>query len=190
MMMKRSVGLVVVIALATSAGGCAPTLTASGELPQMCTQNNTATGAVIGTLLGAAIGGAIGGGRGALIGAGSGMFLGGLTGAQADAQCRQLAVQRAMDLAAQQAAAQQAAIEQARAEGQAAAYQSVAYQSVDYVTPTTGQRHKITPLNSYTDPATKEHCHSFSDVTFNADGTASTTGSGTACKSSDGKWQG
>ena len=174
---------VVALAVATSTGGCSTAMvqTAYGPMPEYCTQNNTATGAIIGGILGAGVGAAIGGGRGAAIGGASGLALGGLTGAQADQQCRQLALQRALEMAAaQQAAAQQAAANQARR-------QAVAYEPVEYVTPTSGPRHKITPLNSSTNPATKETCSSFDEVSFGADGKASVTGSGRVCKGADGK---
>jgi uncharacterized protein YcfJ len=183
MFAKSILASVAAIAIATPVGGCstATVQTAYGPMPEYCTQNNTATGAIIGGLLGAGLGAAIGGGRGAAIGGASGVALGGLTGAQADQQCRQLALQRALEMAAaQQAAAQQAAANQARR-------QAVAYEPVEYVTPTTGQRHKITPLNSYTNPATKETCSSFDEVSFDADGKATVTGKGRACKGADGQ---
>src|SRR5436853_5686582 len=111
-MIKRTIaGTFAAVIVATSVGGCstAPVQTAYGPMPQYCTQNNTATGAIIGTLIGAGLGAAIGGGRGAAIGAASGLALGGVTGAQADQQCRQLALQRAFEMAAaQEAAARQA----------------------------------------------------------------------------------
>ena len=76
------------------------------------------------------------------------------------------------------AAAQQAAANQAR--------RQVAFEPVEYVTPTTGQRHNIRPLNSYTNPATKETCSSYDEVSFSADGKATVTGKGCACKGADG----
>ena len=182
MFAKSILASVAAIAIATPIGGCstATVQTAYGPMPEYCTQNNTATGAIIGGLLGAGLGGAMGGGRGAAIGGASGVALGGLTGAQADQQCRHLALQRALEMAAaQQAAAQQAAADQAR--------QQVAFEPVEYVTPTTGQRHKIRPLNSYTTPATKETCSSYDEVSFNADGNATVTGKGRACKGADGQ---
>jgi outer membrane lipoprotein SlyB len=175
----RLLASIAAIAVATSVGGCATgtVQTAYGPMPAYCTQNNTATGAVIGTLLGAGVGAAVGGGRGAAIGAGSGALLGGLTGAQADQECRQLALQRAVEMAAAQAAAARQAQTQRR----------IAYEPVEYVTPTTGQRHKITPLNSYTNPATKETCSAYDEVSFGTDGKASVTGSGRVCTGADGK---
>lgn len=183
---KTVIASIAAIVAAASVGGCstATVQTAYGPMPQYCTQNNTATGAIVGTLLGAGLGGALGGGRGAAIGAASGLALGGLSGAQADQQCRQLALQRAVEMAA----AQQAAAQQATASNQARARrQVVAYEPVEYITPTTGQRHKITPLSSYTNPATKETCSAYDEVSFGADGKANVTGSGHVCTGADGK---
>ena len=171
----------VITLLSISMGGCATgtVQTVYGEMPAYCTQNNAATGAIAGTLFGAALGGAIGGGRGAAIGAASGLALGGLTGAQADAQCRQIAYQRAVEMAlaaqAQMAASQQSAAVR------------MAYQPVEYVTPSSGVRHKVTPLNSYTNPATKESCMSVSDVSFSPDGNQGAPVTGRVCKGADGK---
>src|SRR4051794_8285160 len=71
------------------AGPMTPEQAAVSGMPQYCSMNNTATGALVGSALGAAVGGALGGWQGAAIGAGSGLALGGLTGAQADENCRQ-----------------------------------------------------------------------------------------------------
>jgi outer membrane lipoprotein SlyB len=171
----------VIALLCIPMGGCATgtVQTVYGEMPAYCTQNNTATGAMVGTLFGAALGGAIGGGRGAAIGAASGFALGGLSGAQADAQCRQIAYQRAVEMAmaaqAQLAASQQSGPPR------------MAYQPVEYVTPSSGVRHKVTPLNSYTNPATKESCMSVSDVSFSPDGNQGAPVTGRVCKGPDGK---
>ena len=184
MITKGIVASASAIVIAVSVGSCstATVQTAYGPMPEYCTQNNTATGALVGGLLGAGLGAAIGGGRGAAIGGASGLALGGLTGAQADQQCRQIALQRVVEMAAaQQAAAQQAAASQAQA------HRQVAYEPVDYVTPTTGQRHRITPLNSYTNPATKETCSSYDEVSFDANGKAAVTGKGRVCKGADGQ---
>lgn len=170
--------------------GCSSQIvqTASGPMPEYCTQNNTATGAVIGALLGAGLGAAIGGGRGAAIGAGAGAGLGGISGAQADTQCRQIAMQNFMQLMAQQAEAQRAAA----AQGRAAQLQANAYQSVEYYTPPPkeGQkpvRHKITQTNSYTNPVTKENCGAYSVISFGDNNKESVTGSGRVCTGADGK---
>jgi hypothetical protein len=127
-------------------------------------------------------------GRGAAIGAGAGAGLGGISGAQADAQCRQIAMQNFMQLMAQQAEAQRAAA----AQGQAAQLQATAYQSVEYYTPPPkeGQkpvRHKITQTNNYTNPVTKENCGAYSVVSFGDDNKESVTGTGRVCTGADGK---
>jgi predicted lipid-binding transport protein (Tim44 family) len=190
-MIKKSVaGSVAAVVIAASVSGCstAPVQTAYGPMPQYCTQNNTATGAILGTLIGAGLGAAIGGGRGAAIGAASGLALGGVSGAQADQQCRQVALQRMVEMAAaQQAAAQQAAAQQVAANQAQAQPQVVAYEPMEYYSPSTKQRHKLTPLNTYTNPVTKETCSSFDEVSFDGDGTANVTGKGRACVGADGQ---
>jgi uncharacterized protein YcfJ len=176
-METRCVVFAMLVMVSVSIQGCSTALvqTAYGVMPQYCTQNNTAAGAIIGSLLGAAVGGAIGGGRGAAIGAASGLALGGATGAQADAQCRQLAYEQAMEMAAQ---------EQAQA---AASSSQVSFQSIDYVTPSNGEQHKVTPLNSYTNPATKETCSIISDVSFGPGGGVSNTTQHQVCKETNGQ---
>jgi hypothetical protein len=167
---------------------------AASGMPQYCSMNNTATGALVGSALGAAIGGALGGWQGAAIGAGSGLALGGLTGAQADAQCQQIAMQRAY----QRFAAQQAMLDQAIA--QQAAYRAgplqlppSAYEPVteDYATPSNGHRHRITVkrLNSYAEPATKQVCDNFTRIDSDLDGNTATTVSARRCKGADGVWR-
>jgi outer membrane lipoprotein SlyB len=190
-MAHKSIWILIVTSMTgVSICGCSSEIvqTASGPMPQYCTQNNTATGAVIGALLGAGIGAAAGGGRGAAIGAAAGAGLGGLTGAQADAQCHQIAMQNFMQLMAQQAEAQRVAATQ----GQMAQIQPSAYQSVEYYTPAAQQghppvRHKITQTNSYTNPATKETCGAFSNISFGDDNKGSVTSTGRICTGADGK---
>ena len=185
-MMKKFLLAPVFLVGSMAVVGCstAPVQTAYGEMPQYCTQNNTATGAIVGTVLGAAIGGAVGGGRGAAIGGLSGLALGGLTGAQADAQCRQLAYERVVQMAE---AAQAQAMAQAAAQNTPAPHQ-VEYQSFDYVTPSTGINHKVTvtALNNYTNSATKERCSTIKDVSFGEGGSISNTASHQVCKGANG----
>jgi hypothetical protein len=183
MNITKITSLSVATVIAISVCGCSGQMvqTAYGPMPQYCTQNNTATGAVLGALIGGAIGAAAGGGRGAAIGAASGLALGGLTGAQADTQCRQLAMQQFMQLMAQQAAARQAAL------SRGAPVQPVQYESVDYVSPSTGKRNRITQTNSYTNPTTKETCSSYSSVSFSDDNKGTVTGNGRICTGADGK---
>ena len=185
-MIKKSLLAPVFLVGSTAMIGCstAPVQTAYGVMPQYCTQNNTATGAVVGGILGAAIGAAAGGGRGAAIGGLSGLALGGLTGAQADAQCRQLAYEHVIQMAE---AAQAQAMAQAAAQN-AAQRRQVEYQSFDYVTPSTGVNHKVTvtALNNYTNPATKERCSTIKDVSFGEGSSVSNTASHQVCKDANG----
>jgi uncharacterized protein YcfJ len=172
----------------------APTQAAYTQMPDYCSTNNAATGAVVGSLLGAAIGGAIGGGRGAMIGAGSGMLFGGLSGAQADTQCQQIAVQRAYEYAAAQQAAIQAQIAQQAAtqRGQlslpASAYEPV---TVDYSTPSNNRRHRVTVkrLNSYSEPASRQICDTFTRIDTDLDSGQSSTSTARRCKGPDGQWR-
>ena len=163
-------------------------------MPQYCSVNNTATGALVGSAMGAIIGGAVGGWSGAAIGAGTGLALGGLTGAQADAQCQQIAMQRAYE----RFAAQQAMLDQALAQQVAyrpgpiqlppAAYEPV---SEDYSTPSNGHRHRITVkrLNSYAEPATKQVCDNFTRIDSDLDGNTATNVTARRCKGADGVWR-
>jgi hypothetical protein len=186
-MMKKFVLVPVFLVGSTAMVGCstAPVQTAYGEMPQYCTQNNTATGALVGGILGAAIGAAAGGGRGAAIGGLSGVALGGVTGAQADAQCRQLAYEHVIQMAE---AAQAQAMAQAAAQNAPPPPHQVEYQSFDYVTPTTGVKHKVTvtALNNYTNQASKEKCSTIKDVSFGESGSISNTASHQVCKGANG----
>jgi hypothetical protein len=192
------IGSVSVLAGAALLCGCAGPMTpeqaAAGGMPQYCSVNNTATGALVGSALGAAIGGALGGWQGAAIGAGSGLALGGLTGAQADAQCQRIAMQRAYErFAAQQAMldqviAQQAALRPGPLQLPPSAYEPV---TEDYSTPSNGHRHRITVkrLNSYAEPATKQVCDNFTRIDSDLDATTATTVSARRCKGPDGVWR-
>src|SRR5579884_3806798 len=126
MQAKRFVPSFAIIMLAAFLGGCAggerTVQTAAGPMPQYCVYNNTATGALVGAGAGAALGG---GGLRSLVGAAIGGTVGAATGAQLDERCRRIALQRAMELAAQQAAAARAAEQQAMA-ARAAAQQAMA----------------------------------------------------------------
>ncbi|MBV9062417.1 MAG: hypothetical protein JOY77_05760 [Alphaproteobacteria bacterium] len=147
-MKKVILGLSAAVVLAASVAGCstAPVQTAYGPMPQFCMQNNTATGGLLGAALGAGVGAALGRGRGAAIGAASGAVLGGVTGARADQECRQIALQRMIEMAAaQQAAAQQAAAQQLASQQTTYRPQpqphEVVLASVEYVSPSNGHRH-------------------------------------------------
>jgi outer membrane lipoprotein SlyB len=171
----------------------AQTATAYQGLPSYCLHNNAAAGAAMGSLMGAAIGGAVGGGRGALIGAGSGLLFGGLSGAQADAQCQQLAVQQAYQAAAaQQAAIEQQLAQQAASQSGALTLPASAYQpvSTDYQTPSNGHRHRVTVkrLNTFSDPATRQLCDTFTKIDADFDSNTSNTSTARRCKGADGQW--
>jgi hypothetical protein len=205
MQTKRFVPSFALVAFAACLGGCAgnaPTVqTAAGPMPQYCVYSNTATGAVVGAGAGAALGG---GGLRSLVGAAIGAGAGAAAGSRLDEECRQLALQRAMDLAAQQAAARAAAppavSENQPPPPQPAVYQSpiadqppprpIAYQPVDYVTPSNHRHHRIVALKSYRNPVTKQTCNTYSEFTFSDNGKPQISGSGTACKGADGVWRG
>jgi hypothetical protein len=153
-------------------------------MPDYCLYNNTAQGAAIGTLLGAGIGGALGGGRGAAIGAASGLALGTAAGAQRDAECRQLALQRTMEMVVAEQQQQAAAAAAAAAANKPPP--PVTYRSVEYATPSNQRRNRITPTNSFTDPATKTTCATFTEVSFDDNDKPAQTRSGKVCKKADG----
>lgn len=178
---KRFFGPVAAIAMVGLGSGCAaPPGQYVAGMPQSCSVNNAATGAVIGAIGGGLLGGFLSNGNpyatvGSALG---GAALGGLAGSQIDQQCRQIAFQKAIELAE---------AERAAAARQRAASQQVAYQSVEYVSPSNGRRHRITPLNSYTDPATKETCSSYSEVSWDANGGGQVSGTGRVCKGANGQ---
>jgi hypothetical protein len=135
----------IVVLLGVSMVGCAgsqPVQTAYGPMPAYCTQNNTATDALFGGIAGATAGTLFAGGRGAAAGVVAGTTLGALAGAQQDAQCQDLAMRQAaqMAFAAQAAAASRG--------GPPPSY----YQDSSYVTPSTHQSHTVhvTPLSNRT----------------------------------------
>jgi outer membrane lipoprotein SlyB len=172
--MKRTFLMMPVIALmGVSTVGCAGNQmvqTSAGPMPAYCTQNNAATGAIVGGLLGAGLGAAIGGGRGAAIGAAAGATFGGLSGAQADQQCQQLAYQQAAEMAF-------AAQAQAAYRG---GPPPMSYNSYNYVQPSTGATHtvRVTPLSNQTAAASGgTSCVQVSDD----------TGTKRVCKTADGK---
>src|SRR5215204_1805431 len=97
------------------------------------------------------------------------------------------------------AAAQQAAIEAQVAQQAAAsrggmltlpesAYQPV---SADYQTPSDGRRHRITVkrLNSYSDPASRQICDTFTRIDADLDSNVSNSTTARRCKGSDGQWR-
>ena len=188
-------GALLVAAFLAGCGGMVQT--ADGPMPQYCLLNNTATGAGIGGALGAGIGAAVsrGGLGGSLGGALGGMIIGGLIGAQMDSECRQLAFRRAIERAEAQAlAAEQAAAQAAAQRRRPIQVASVANQPVyeEYMNPSNGGRRKATVqrLNSYTDPATRQECDTYTKIDSGVDGSGSSNmGTQRRCKGPDGKWQ-
>ncbi|MBV8776588.1 MAG: hypothetical protein JO258_05255 [Alphaproteobacteria bacterium] len=186
--------LVVAVLLAGCAGPVTPEQAAANGMPQYCSVNNTATNALVGGVMGAAVGYALGGASGAIIGGTSGLALGGMSGAQADAQCQQIAMQRAYErFAAQQAAldaiiAQQAAARPGPLNLPPSAYEPV---SEDYATPSDGHRHRITVkrLSSYAEPATKLVCDNFTRIDADLTGNTAATVTARRCKGTDGVWR-
>jgi len=115
-------------------------------------------------------------------------------GGQADGQCQQIAVQRAYEYAyAQQAAigeqiAQQAAKRAGTLSLPASAYEPV---SVDYTTPSDNRRRRVTikRLNSYSEPATRQICDTFTRIEADLDSGTGTTATARRCKGPDGQWR-
>jgi len=115
-------------------------------------------------------------------------------GTQADVGCQQIAVQRAYEYAyAQQAVIEQQVAQQAERRAgtltlPASAYEPVA---VDYTTPSDNHRRRVTikRLNSYSEPATRQICDTFTRIEADLDNGASTTATARRCKGSDGQWR-
>lgn len=126
---------------------------------------------------------------------GSAMPFGGMSGTQADAQCRQLAETQAYEYAyAQQAAIAQQVAQQAATRAGVLALPASAYQpvSVDYRTPSDNRRHRVTVkrLSSYSEPAAQRICDTFTRIDADLDSGASTTATARRCKGPDGQWRG
>lgn len=118
----------------------------------------------------------------------------GMAPAQADVRCQQMAIQRAFEQAyAQQAAierqvAQQAATQVGTLSLPGSAYEPV---SVDYTTPSDNRRRRVTikRLSSYSEPASRQICDTFTRIDAELDGGASTTATARRCKGPDGAWR-
>ena len=125
---------------------------------------------------------------------GSSMAFGGMAGSQADAQCRQSAITQAYEYAyAQQAAvasqvAQQAATRAGPLTLPASAYEPV---SVDYTSPSDNHPRRVTVkrLSSYSEPASRQICDTFTSIETDLAGGASTTATARRCKGADGRWR-
>jgi hypothetical protein len=117
----------------------------------------------------------------------------GMPGPQADAQCQQLAINQAYE----RAYAQHSAVEQQVAQPggtragtlslPASAYEPV---SVDYTTPSDNRPRRVTVkrLSSYTEPATRQICDTFTRIEADLGSGASTTATARRCKGPDGRW--
>ncbi len=125
---------------------------------------------------------------------GSGMPFGGMSGASADAECRQIAITQAYESAyAQQAAIAQQVAQQAASRAGALTLPASAYEpvSVDYTTPSDNHRRRVTVkrLSSYSVPATRQICDTFARIEADLDSGASTTATARRCKGPDGQWR-
>jgi hypothetical protein len=125
--------------------------------------------------------------------AGSGMPFGGMSGAQADAQCHQIAITRAYEYAyAQQAAIEQQVAQQAAQRAGTLTLPASAYEpvSVDYTTPSDNRRRRVTVkrLSSYSEPATRQICDTFTRIDADLDSGASTAATARRCKGPEGQW--
>lgn len=173
-MVKQAVlgmgGTILLVVAGANLFGCAPS-------EQTCQLNQTAIGVGLGAGAGAILGSSMSNGStvGILSGAAIGGAVGGLIGHQGDQACKQYALQKAMELAAQQRVASQ----------QATSHRH--YQSVAWTNSNSGNHGTITPLNSYTDPASKELCMKYADAASEGDKT--TTSEGRVCKQPDGTWK-
>jgi hypothetical protein len=160
-------------------------------LPDYCNVNNTAIGVAGGAAVGALAGG---GGLRSLVGAAIGAAAGGAIGSQSDEQCRQLAIQRAYEYAAaQQAAIEQQVAQQAARQAGALQLPASAYEPVyvDYATPSDNRRHRVTVkrLSSFSEPATRQICDTFTRIDADLDSGASSTTTARRCKGPDGQWR-
>jgi hypothetical protein len=187
---KPVVGACAALLLAIPVSGCGTgqmVQTAYGPMPDYCMGNNAAAGAALLGLVGAVAGAAIGGSaESAALGGLAGAAVGGVGGAQVDAQCRQLAAQRAMEMAL----AQQAAVLAEQANRRRYRPVSVDMQ-VAYVTQD-GHHHKaqVTQLNSFANPAAvKGICTTGSGSDADLDGkTYAAIATPKMCLGPDGKW--
>ena len=113
----------------------------------------------------------------------------GMSGTQADAVCQQAAIKQAYEYAAQQVAIAQQAVSQAGPLTlPASAYEPV---SVDYTTPSTNRHRRVTikRLSSYSEPASRQICDTFTRIEAEVDSGASTTSTARRCKGPDGQWR-
>lgn len=115
-------------------------------------------------------------------------------GPHADAQCQQLAIQRAYQHAyAQQAAIEQQVAQQAATRAGTLTLPASAYEpvSVDYATPSDNRRRRVTVkrLASFSEPASRRICDTFTRIDTDLDSGASTAATARRCKGPDGQWR-
>jgi len=160
--------------------------TAYGPMPDYCMGNNAAAGAALLGLVGAVAGAAIGGSvESAALGGLAGAAVGGVGGAQVDAQCRQLAAQRAMEMALAEHGALLAEQARRRRYASLSVNTQVEYRSQE------GHRKnvRLDRLTTYADPATKLVCTTASGTDADLDGKTSTAIAPLKmCRGPDGKW--
>ena len=118
----------------------------------------------------------------------------GMPAAQADVRCQQMVVQRAFEQAyAQQAAIEQQVAQQAATRAGMLSLPASAYEpvSVDYTTPSDNRRRRVTikRLSSYSEPASRRICDTFTKIDSELDSGASTTATARRCKGPDGTWR-
>jgi len=111
----------------------------------------------------------------------------------ADAQCQQAAVRQAYAYAyAQQAAIEQQVAQQAARQAGTLTLPASAYEpvSIDY-TPSDNRPRRVTVkrLNSYSEPATRQICDTFTRIEADLSTGASTTANARRCKGPDGQWR-
>jgi hypothetical protein len=120
--------------------------------------------------------------------------LAGMPGLQADFRCQQAAINRAYEYAqAQQAAIEQQVAQQAAMQAGVLSLPASAYEpvSVDYTTPSDNRHRRVTVkrLSSYSEPATRQICDTFTRIESDVGSGASTTATARRCKGPDGQWR-
>jgi hypothetical protein len=118
----------------------------------------------------------------------------GMPPAQADTRCQQMALQRVYEQAyAQQAAIEQQVGQQAATRAGALSLPASAYEpvSVDYTTPSDNRKRRVTikRLASYSEPASRQICDTFTRIDAELDSGASTAATARRCKGPDGAWR-
>jgi hypothetical protein len=113
---------------------------------------------------------------------------------QADVRCKQFAIQRAYEYAyAQQAAIAHQVAQLAATQTGVLSLPSSAYEpvSVDYKTPSDNRSRRVTikRLSSYSEPASRRICDTFTRIDTDLGNGGSTTATARRCKGPDGEWR-